>query len=174
MVTLPNDLILARTRMVEEHLRRENAHDLPGIMATFGANARYDDEPWGEHHEGRDAVQGYYASLLAALPDLRIDVKRRLATEDAVALEVIITGTHLGAWRGLPATGRRVEIPLSGFYAFDEDGRLASERIYYDRSSLMQQLGLYRDPQSMLGRLEILLGHPLTLVRAYMRKLLGR
>jgi hypothetical protein len=97
--------------------------------------------------------------------------RARRGAEDAVALEVIISGTHLGAWRGLPATGRRVEFPLSGFYSFDEDGRLAGERIYYDRSSLMQQLGLYRDPQSMLGRVEIFFGHPLTLARAYMRNL---
>ena len=58
----------AQLALVEEHVRRENAHDLPGIMATFGRGARYDDEPWGEHHQGRDAVQGYYEDLLVSLP----------------------------------------------------------------------------------------------------------
>jgi hypothetical protein len=53
---------------------RENAHDLPGIMATFGDRAWYDDEPWGEHHDGRNAVRGYYEDLLKSLPDLRIDI----------------------------------------------------------------------------------------------------
>jgi hypothetical protein len=72
--------------LVEEHVRRENAHDLSGIMATFGQRARYDDEPWGEHHEGRDAVQGYYEDLLTSLPDLHVDITHCLAAEDGVAL----------------------------------------------------------------------------------------
>lgn len=166
-----SDRVRAQVALVEEHVRRENAHDLPGIMATFGAGARYDDEPWGEHHQGREAVAGYYENLLVSLPDLRIDITRCLASEDGVALEVMISGTQLGPWRGLPATGRRVSFPLCGVFTFDAAGKLSGERIYYDRGSVLQQVGLFRDPQSLLGRLEILLAHPVTVIRAYAGKL---
>ncbi len=37
----------ARTAVVDEHIRCENRHDLDAMMATFGMDARYDDEPWG-------------------------------------------------------------------------------------------------------------------------------
>jgi len=47
-------------------------------MKTFGTAARYDEEPWNDHHIGRDAVRAYYESLLRAMPDLRIDVRQRL------------------------------------------------------------------------------------------------
>lgn len=87
-MTALSDRTRAQLALVEEHVRPENAHDLPEIMATFGQRARYDDEPWGEHHEGRDAVQGYYEALLTSLPDLHIDITRRLAAEEGVALEV--------------------------------------------------------------------------------------
>jgi len=30
-----------RLRTVREHIRLENAHDLPAVMDTFGASARY-------------------------------------------------------------------------------------------------------------------------------------
>ena len=173
MTAILTDRIRARLALVEEHVRRENAHDLPGIMATFGPHAWYDDEPWSEHHEGRNAVRDYYENLLVSLPDLHIDITRCLAAEDGVAIEVRISGTHLGSWRGLPPTGRRVAFPLCGFYTFDEEGQLAGERIYYDRGSVLQQVGLYHDPQTLLGRLEVLLAHPVTLVRAYARKLMG-
>ncbi len=166
-----SDRIHARLEVVEEHVRRENAHDLAGIMTTFGVQAWYDDEPWGEHHDGREAVRHYYEDLLAALPDLHIDIGRRLAAENGVALEVRISGTHLGSWRGLPPTGRRVDFPLCGLYTFDEEGKLAGERIYYDRGSVLHQVGLYHDPQTFLGRLETLLAHPVTVARAYARKL---
>jgi steroid delta-isomerase-like uncharacterized protein len=161
----------AQLALVEEHVSRENAHDLPGIMATFGHGAWYDDEPWGEHHEGRDAVRDYYEDLLTSLPDLHIHITRCLAAEEGVALEVQISGTQLGSWRGLPPTGRPVKFPLCGVFAFDEEGKLAGERIYYDRGSVLRQVGLFRDPQSISGRLEMLLAHPITVARAYGRKL---
>ena len=169
-----SDRIGARLAVVEEHVRRENAHDLAGIMATFGHQAWYDDEPWGEYHDGRDAVRRYYEDLLAALPDLHIDIAHRLAAEDGVALEVRISGTHLGSWRGLPPTGRTVEFPLCGLYTFDEEGKLAGERIYYDRGTVLHQVGLYHDLQTLRGRLETLLAHPVTVARAYARKFTNR
>jgi hypothetical protein len=86
MSTLPNDRIRAQIALVEEHVRRENAHDLPGIMETFGDQAYYDDEPWSEHHEGRDAVQAYYVNLLASLPDLQIKINNCIAAENGVVI----------------------------------------------------------------------------------------
>jgi len=59
MTTTLTNVIAARLQIVEEHLRCENEHDLPGIMATFGADAKYDDESWGEHHLCRDGVEAY-------------------------------------------------------------------------------------------------------------------
>ena len=47
MTATLSDRIRARLEVVEEHVRRENTHDLPGIMTTFGHQAWYDDEPWG-------------------------------------------------------------------------------------------------------------------------------
>jgi predicted ester cyclase len=64
-------------------------------------------------------VHGYYKDLLTSLPDLHIDIVHCFAAENGVALEVRISGTHLGSWRGLPPTGRRVTFPLCGLYTFD-------------------------------------------------------
>jgi steroid delta-isomerase-like uncharacterized protein len=176
MATTPifRDRLSARIAIVEQHLRLENAHDLEGVLRTFGDTARYDDEPWGEHYEGRDGVRSFYEQLMTALPDLEIELKRRHVTDDAIVLEVMIRGTQLGGWRGLPATGRRVEFPLCGVYTFDADNRLAGERIYYDRGTVLRQLGVFHEPQSALGRISILATHPATVVRAVARKFLHK
>lgn len=159
----------ARVAIVDEHLRAENRRDLDAVMATFGPQARYEDEPWGDRRSGHDQVREYYAELLTALPDLTIDVRHRHVSEEAIVLEVEIRGTHLGAWRGLPATGRSVKVPLCGVFTFSDDNRLAGERIYYDRALILRQLGVFREPTTVGGRLAIALLHPLTLLRAYMR-----
>ncbi len=171
--SVPADRQLARIAIVDEHIRFENAHDLQGVLGTFGHTAQYDDQPWNEHYRGPDGVRRFYEQLMRALPDLQIDVQRRHAAEDSILLEVIIRGTHLGAWRGLPATGRRVEFPLCAVYTFDARSRLAGEKIYYDRATVLRQLGVFHEPQTALGRFSILITHPGTIVRALMRRLTG-
>jgi steroid delta-isomerase-like uncharacterized protein len=142
----------ARLAVVEEHVKCENRHDLSGLMATFGTEARYDDEPWLDHRLGLEAVRSYYTGLLASLPDLAIDIRHRHVASDAIVLEVTIRGAHLGIWReGMPATGRCVEFPLCGVFTFDAQDRLASERIYYDRGTVMRQLGMFHEPEGALA-----------------------
>ncbi len=160
----------ARISIVERHVRLENEHDLEGVLGTFGESAHYDDQAWEEHFEGANGVRQFYEQLMQAMPDLKIDVQRRHVTDDAVVLEVVIRGTHLGPWRGLPPTGRRVDFPLCGLYTFDSQDRLAGERIYYDRATVLRQLGVFHEPQSALGQVCTLLTHPLTIARVLVRK----
>ena len=126
---IDDDRMAARLKLVDEHIALENRHDLEGIMGTFGASAHYDDEPWDLHYAGRDEVRAFYQGLLQALPGLHIDVKRRHASDRAIVMEVIIRGRHLGSWRGLPATGRQIDFPICGIFTFDDEDRLAGEKI---------------------------------------------
>jgi carboxymethylenebutenolidase len=48
---------------------------------------------------------------------------------------------------GIPATGRRVEVPLVVIVRF-RDGKLAHEHIYWDQASVLVQLGLL-DPAKL-------------------------
>jgi len=169
--SVPANRTSARMAMVEQHVCLENAHDLEGVLGTFGDTARYDDEAWGEHYDGRSGVRTFYEQIMRALPDLEIEIVRRHVTDDAILLEVMIRGTHLGAWRGLLPTGRRVEFPLCGVYTFDANDRLAGERIYYDRGTVLRQLGVFHEPQSMLGQIATLATHPVTIMRGVVRKL---
>jgi hypothetical protein len=59
-------------------------------------------------------------------------------------------------------------------YTFDSEDRLAGEKIYYDRGTVLGQLGVFHDPQNVLGQLCTLATHPLTIAKALARKLLGR
>lgn len=170
MSLLEAERVQVRQAVVEEHIRCENRHDLEAVMGTFGASARFDDEPWGDHRRGLEGVRSYYVDLMRALPDLAIEVKQQHVALESLVLEVTIRGTHFGPWRGLPATGRQVEIPLCAVYEFDADDRLAGERIYYDRGSVLGQLGLFHEPLKGLGRVVTALTHPVTIMRAYLRR----
>lgn len=167
---IPTNAQSARVAIVERHVRLENEHDLEGVLGTFGDTAHYDDEAWGEHYKNASGVRLFYEQLMKALPDLAIEVQRRHVTDEVVVLEVIIRGTHQGDWRGLPATGRRVEFPLCGVYTFDSEDRLAGEKIYYDRGTVLRQLGVFHEPETLLGRLCTFATHPVTIAKALARK----
>ena len=171
--SIPRERVTARVAIVQEHIRLENAHDLEGVLRTFGDGARYDDEPWSEHFEGIEGVRTFYSELMSAVPDLEITVQQQHVTDDAVLVEVLIRGTHSGTWRGLPATGRRIEFPLCGVYTFDGDDRLAGEKIYYDRGTVLRQLGVFYEPRSVMGQITIAATHPVTIARALVRKVFG-
>ena len=170
--SISSDRKSARLALVQQHVRLENEHHLEGVLNTFGEIAQYRDEAWGDSYPGRDGVRSYYEQLMAALPDLEIQIRQQHVTDDNVLLEVLICGTHLGLWRGLPATGRRVEVPICAVYSFDDADRLAAERIYYDRATVLRQLGVFREPQTLLGRIGVFVAHPLTIAHALLRNLL--
>jgi steroid delta-isomerase-like uncharacterized protein len=163
-----------RVRLVEEHVRMENDHDLEGVLDTFGDAPRYEDESWGAVYDGLGGVREYYESLLTALPDFQIDVQNRHITDDEIVLEVVISGTHEGNYHGLPPTGRRVSFPLCTVYSFDDDGKLESERIYYDRATVFRQVGVFHEPDGIGGQLLTALSHPITVSRALVRSGTGR
>jgi steroid delta-isomerase-like uncharacterized protein len=166
---ISGEALSQRMNTVREHIRLENAHDLPAVMDTFGLAPSYDDEPWNEHHIGRQAVQSFYEELLRVLPDLHIDVRKEHASRDAVIVECVIRGTHKSTWRDLPATGRRLEFPLCGVYTFSRDSKLAGEKIYYDRATILRQLGVFREPTTLGARLLLLMNHPIAILAARLR-----
>ena len=169
-----DERLTRRIRLVEKHVELENLHDLEGILSTFGQDAKYDDEPWADHRVGRDAVRSYYTELIGAVPELHIDVLHRYTSSEAVILEVMISGTHKRSWRGLPGTGRFFKFPLCAIYTFDQEDKLQAEKIYYDRAMVLKQLGIFREPTSILGRFLTAISHPVTIAGAFARRILQR
>jgi steroid delta-isomerase-like uncharacterized protein len=96
--------------------------------------------PMGLATEGIDAERDVWLSVLAGVPDLRHDVKEVLVDGDTIAARVVVTGTHLGEFVGLPATGKRFEIDQTTF-GHVRDGKLAEVWEVADTASLLKQLG---------------------------------
>jgi hypothetical protein len=57
---------------------------------------------------------------------------------------------------------------------FDADDRPSGEKIYYDRGTVLRQLGVFHEPASVLGQIGILATHPITMARALARKVVRK
>ena len=140
-------------------------------LATFKAGVARLELPGGEIADGPDEVAATYRALFSAFPDLSapdLDPSSLCHRGNLVIGETRLQGTHMRTFRGLPPTGRRIDMPLVAIFVFDGPDLLC-ERVYWDRLTLFIQLGVARDPNTRAGKLAALLNHPVTLTRAALR-----
>ncbi len=78
----------------------------------------------------------------SAFPDFEMEIVELIAEEDRVVAHFRCSGTHLGDWLGVPATGRRFE-GVDEIYIFRiREGKLVGAAGVEDNLSRLRQLGL--------------------------------
>jgi len=138
--TMDESRLAARIKLVDEHVRAENEHELDGTMATMNEAPLFKLN--NDEISGQDGVRKFYADLFQGFPDLHVEVMQRHVSDEAIILEAIISGTHMREWSGIPASGRRFEIPICTVFPFDDNDQIAGERAYYDNALSLRQLGV--------------------------------
>ena len=161
-----------RLETVLEHMRLENAHDFPACAAKF-TKAKYEVPADDVVYDGADAVVGFLDENKRAFPDFHFEPTRVSPSAEVVVVEGRFRGTHLGLWRGLPATGHKVDFPMCLVFEFEGDA-MVNEVIYMDLATPLQQLGVAFNPDSAEFKLMTALTHPVTLGRAIIDGLRGR
>jgi steroid delta-isomerase-like uncharacterized protein len=167
-------LAAQREAVVIEHMESENRHEFDVTLGTFG-HPRYEIIPTGDVFDGPDEVMAYFAETRTAFPDQRNTLVKLFQADDAVIVEFDLMGTHLGAFRGLPATGRAFTNRTLAIFEFAPDtDRIICERVYFDSAAILRQLGIAHDPLTLRGRIATVLNHPMTIGLAFGRKALRR
>jgi len=166
-VVIDEALKKAREAVCVGHMTAENAHDFDAAIGFF-AQPRYEIVATGEVYDGAERLGQLMHENVTAFPDFHYDTEHLFHADEAVVVEGTFQGTHLGPWRGLPATGRRVRFPMLIVFPFEGE-RMLGERIYFDLATALRQLGVSRDPGTMGGKIETLAMHPVTVGRALMR-----
>jgi steroid delta-isomerase-like uncharacterized protein len=131
-----------REAIVLEHVDAENRHDVAASVATFHM-PRYQVLPMGIIHDGKQAVEELLSGLFAGFPDFKVHIDKTHHSEDAVILEVRMTGTHRGDWAGIKATGRSMDVPVACIFEFNGN-KLICEKVYFDMATLANQLMVNR------------------------------
>ena len=161
-----------REAIVIEHMESENRHEFDVTLDTFD-HPRYELIATGDVHDGKAEVAAYFEETRTAFPDQRNELIALHHSDEAVVVEAMLYGTHLGSYRGLPPTGRAFEMQFCALFLFEKD-KLICERVYFDAGTVLRQLGIAHDPLSLKGRLATVVNHPLTIGHALVRRLTRR
>jgi steroid delta-isomerase-like uncharacterized protein len=136
----------ARRKVVNEHIRLESGHEVEALVQTFGLDPEWHNQAADEVLRGHEAIRGFYADLFEGFPDFWLDVRDQHLTEEAIIVAGLLGGTHTGTWMGIAPTARKLEASFCAVFTFTEDDRLKAEKVYYDRYSILVQLGVIPSP----------------------------
>jgi steroid delta-isomerase-like uncharacterized protein len=116
------DMVTARGYLTTDYIR----HDL---TSTFG------------ERRGQGDTVDFFQSVIRGIPDMRMEIRDIFATESRVALRYTLTGTHQGEYRGIPATGKKLEINAIHLYRIEGD-KIAEQWALPDVAGIYRQMGV--------------------------------
>jgi steroid delta-isomerase-like uncharacterized protein len=95
---------------------------------------------------GMAKIEEWLTMLAAAFPDRQLTIDDMVAEGDRVVARITVTGKHLGAIQGIPATGRSISQPCITIFRM-ANARIAEGWFAADNLSIMQQLGVIPAPR---------------------------
>jgi len=88
---------------------------------------------------GREGWKQTIGMFRAAFPDLSVVVEARIAEADQVSSRGYFTGTHSGAFMGIPATGKPITVSYIDIWRV-EQGQFKDNWLQMDMAGLLQHL----------------------------------
>jgi steroid delta-isomerase-like uncharacterized protein len=95
----------------------------------------------GQPGRDRPAMAAFIRLIHGAFPDWRVEVAAVVAQGGDVAVRWTGSVTHGGDFRGIPATGKRIQVSGINMYRVEE-GRIAEEWEQMDSVGMLQQMGV--------------------------------
>jgi len=95
----------------------------------------------GDTYRGPEAVGQMLDYFYRVAFDARADARNVLIDGDHAVWEGHFIGEHTGEFVGLPATGKKVCVPLVVLYDL-KDGLIHKGRVYLELPVLLQQIGV--------------------------------
>lgn len=122
-------------RMFAEAWNRGNLAVVDELLAPDAVDHHDPDVPSFAAH-----MKGEIVAFRRAFPDLHFAIEDMVGEGDRVAVRLTVTGTHEGAFKGIPATGRRIAVEHIHI-ARIVDGRGVDHWAAMDTFGMLQQLG---------------------------------
>jgi steroid delta-isomerase-like uncharacterized protein len=126
---------------MRQFYERVNAGDVDGFSALLAGDLIEHEEIEGQPQTKEGVIQ-FFTMMLAAFPDMRMNVEDIIESGDTAWARIRITGTNQGEFMGMPATGKSVDFQAVDIVRFNAEGTAAEHWGVTDTMTLMQQLGV--------------------------------
>jgi steroid delta-isomerase-like uncharacterized protein len=128
--------------IVRRYFEAIGAHDVDGAAAMWAEDGREDVRGQGLFI-GPEGLREFIGDLIAAIPDLRVEIVSTTTEEDRCALHWRFSGTFAGpgSFNGISPTGHRMEIEGVDVLSV-RDGLIQSNDAFTDTMAVPRQIGM--------------------------------
>jgi len=114
-------------------------------LAAMADNVEFDDMTQPQTSKGKAEAKKFFKEMTTAFPDTKSTTHNAWGFGDFVVAETSWTGTHKGAFFGMPATKKTVTSKSLDVMQF-KDGKMVKGWSYSNGADFMQQLGMMPKP----------------------------
>jgi len=128
-------------KISEKWFKTMNEHDVAAMSALCSEDAVGEEIAEPLLSLGREQIAKSYRELFAAFPDCNCNIENIFSGQGQVLAEVRWKGTNRGDFRGIPATGKVVDVKIAYIFRISEN-KITKITEYYDGAAVARQLGL--------------------------------
>jgi len=107
---------------------------------------------------GPEAIKEHVAGWIASFPDLHFNIEQMVSEGDRVMTQMLMEGTHQGAWLGIPASGKKMQTRMFTVHRVVQS-KIVEDWVLVDSLGVFQQLGVVPDTSDLLGNFMRLQGN---------------
>lgn len=133
----------------KKYISAWNLHDIERVLAIVSDSFEYNESPMTMTKSiiGKEQFSRYLETVFNNLPDLHIEITSLDAGNNAAWSESVMRGTYQKKNLFFPEIKRKMDVKVACSFKV-KAGLLAQENLYWDRASLLRQLGFL---PSLLG-----------------------
>jgi steroid delta-isomerase-like uncharacterized protein len=90
---------------------------------------------------GKDKIVPILGGFIGALSDINAQVQDVIASNDLVALRLVVKARHTGNLLGIPATGGPVQWDAVDIYRINDAGKISEQWAFEDLAAILSQVG---------------------------------
>ncbi len=114
-----------------------NAHDPEKVASLFTDDVVYEDVAFGQVAHGREELKKMAAGFFAAIPDMKLEIVSFSQHGNEGSVEWVLSGTDVGLYK----TGKKFSVRGASRYQL-RGGKFAANKDFYDKATIMQQVGV--------------------------------
>jgi steroid delta-isomerase-like uncharacterized protein len=98
---------------------------------------------------GPQAIKEHVAGWIASFPDLHFSIEQMLSEGDRVVMQLLVEGTHQGAWLGISPSGKKIQIQMFTVHRVVQ-GKIVEDWVLVESLGVFQQLGVIPDTADLV------------------------
>ena len=126
-----------------------NRHDFEAVVSAMAEGVTYQDRALDVTFRGTTGFKEFMQGWVTAFPNAEISEPVYIDAGDTVIAQFVGRGINDGPLGPLPATGKPVSFNFCEILRFNGNGQVVSGDAYYDRLSILVQLGHAPAPQKV-------------------------